>query len=91
LILPPRSPDSQAAKTVVCRLKSGRRERNFRVQRPEAKSRRERLLTCAETGKPHQTTANIPAEPACLLTTTVSEVREDWMVGVIGIEPVTPF
>src|SRR5258706_12194201 len=44
-------PDSQA---LFCRLKSSRRERNFQVQRPEAKSRRERLLTCAETGKPHR-------------------------------------
>jgi len=34
-------------------------------------------------------TGEIPAETASLRSTTVSAVREDWMVGLIGIEPVT--
>ena len=33
---------------------------------------------------------NIPAETASFLSTTVSAVREDWLVGATGIEPVTP-
>jgi hypothetical protein len=32
----------------------------------------------------------IPAETASFRSTTVSPVREDWMVGATGIEPVTP-
>ena len=41
-------------------------------------------------GKSGDDTGEIRAETASFRSTTVSAVREDWMVGATGIEPVTP-
>jgi hypothetical protein len=80
---------------VSCRPKFSRRERNFWMQRPEAKNPPERPLISVETGTWKMAGRN-PAETACFRSRTVSLVRVDWMVETIwtklpaphaGIEP----
>src|SRR5258705_13063730 len=56
-----------------------RRERNFWMQRPEAQNPPERPFLSAETGNV-ENRRKISAETASFRSTTVSAVREDWMV-----------
>src|SRR5665647_2043525 len=53
-LLSPESPSFRAAEQIIRRLKSGRRERNFWMQRREAKNRPKRPLVPAETERPER-------------------------------------
>ena len=66
-----------------------RRERNFWMQRPEAQNPPERPFLSAETGNV-ENRRKISAETASFRSTTVSAVREDWMVVcAVVCEPVS--
>src|SRR5258705_12794660 len=66
-----------------------RRERNFWMQRPEAQNPPERPFLSAETGNV-ENRRKISAETASFRSTTVSAVREDWMVVcAVRYEPVS--
>ena len=54
LPLSPECPSFRAAEQIIRRLKSGRRERNFWMQRREAKNRPKRRLMSGETEKPER-------------------------------------
>src|ERR1039457_6203735 len=53
-LLSSESPSVRAAEQIIRRLKSGRRERNFWMQRREAKNRPKRPLMPAETERPER-------------------------------------
>ena len=53
-LLSPESPSFRAAEQIIRRLKSGRRERNFWMQRREAQNRPKRTLMPAETERPER-------------------------------------
>src|SRR6266404_4794299 len=78
--LPPRIPDTQAAEPSFCPSKSGRRERNFWMQRPEAKNRLERPLISTETGRPHRGRRISPQKPPISDRRRFPRFGEDWMV-----------
>src|SRR5258707_9490541 len=77
---PPRIPDTQAAEPSFCPSKSGRRERNFWMQRPEAKNRLERPLISTEIGRPHRGRRISPQKPPISDRRRFPRFGEDWMV-----------
>src|SRR6266404_6951302 len=88
--LPPRIPDTQAAEPSFCPSKSGRRERNFWMQRPEAKNRLERPLISTETGRPHRGRRISPQKPPISDRRRFPRFGEDWMVVcAVVCEPVS--
>src|ERR1035437_4978850 len=79
-LLSSESPSFRAAEQIIRRLKSGRRERNFWMQRREAKNRPKRPLMPCRDRKAGTIPANIPAETAYLEFAWKPVVRSDWMV-----------
>src|SRR5258705_5244541 len=86
----PKIPDTQAAEPSFCPSKSGRRERNFWMQRPEAKNRLERPLISTETGRPHRGRRISPQKPPISDRRRFPRFGEDWMVVcAVRYEPVS--
>jgi hypothetical protein len=81
---------SSAAKAGSQPLSLVRQERNFWMRRQGTRNRCQRQRTPAGTKKAPRPGAKIPAQTAYLNLMGNYPVRNGWMVGTTGIEPVTP-
>src|SRR5258706_10147567 len=89
LPLSPECPSFRAAEQIIRRLKSGRRERNFWMQRTGGQKSTQETANVWGDRKTGTTPANTPAETAYLESVWKPVVRSDWMVGAPGLEPGT--